>query len=202
MSSPVFLPPPSRDATVPAEQLSPTPRLPAPLPYTPPRCDVPVFPPIRVGRRGGRRLLRRALRRRRRTLAAGLATTAVALAVSAAAQDTPPRQSLPAPRGPATAALPRVRPEAVRDPIRIADAAVVGLLRPGERVDVLAGARIVARCAPVVAVPEHIAPAPSADAAPDGGGTTGGLVVLTVPRTTAAALSGAAALSPLAVTLC
>lgn len=145
--------------------------------------------------------MRRLLRRQRRTLAAGLATTAAALAVSAATQNTPVRQPPPVPRGPAIAAASRVRPASVRDPVRIADAAVADLLRPGDRVDVLAGARIVARCARVLAVPERAAPTP-AGAVADSGGTTGGLVLLTVPRTTAAALSGAAALSPLGVTLC
>lgn len=89
----------------------------------------------------------------------------------------------------------------MKDPIRIADAAVAALLRPGDRIDVLAGSRIVARCADVLAVPERAAPSP-AGAVPDGGGPSGGLVVVAVPRPTAAAVSGAAAVAPLAVTLC
>lgn len=194
-------PAPSPGAAAASDVSAPSRELSAPLPYTPPRCDVPLFPPIRVGRRGGRRLLRRAVRRRRRTLAAGLATTAAALAVSAAAHDAPPRQPPPVPRGHTTAAAHQVPPEPVRDPVRIADAAVAALLRPGDRVDVLAGAHVVARCADVLAVPERTVPSP-AGAVPDGGGPTGGLVVLSVPRPTAAALSGAAAVSPLAVTLC
>lgn len=67
--------------------------------------------------------------------------------------------------------------------------------------DVLAGARIVARCADVLAVPERAQASP-AGAVPDGGGPSGGLVIVSVVRPTAAALSGAAAVSPLAVTLC
>jgi hypothetical protein len=90
----------------------------------------------------------------------------------------------------------------VKAPVRIADAAAVSLLHPGDRVDVLAKARIVATGVTVVAVPGPTA-APAADTAiPEGGGVSGALVVLAVPRRTAAALSGAAASSPLAVALC
>ncbi|MDX3283853.1 hypothetical protein PV435_47555 [Streptomyces scabiei] len=88
--------------------------------------------------------------------------------------------------------------ERVTAPVRIADAATVRLLRPGDRVDVIAAeesatgagtARIVARGARVSKVP-------AADAA-----ESGALVVLTVPRRTAARLAGAGATSRLAVTL-
>jgi hypothetical protein len=82
--------------------------------------------------------------------------------------------------------------------VRIADAAAVGLLRPGDRVDVLAGARVVARSVPVVGVPEVRADEPTDGPPPDGGA----LIVLAVPRPTAAALSGAAANSALGVVLC
>jgi hypothetical protein len=116
--------------------------------------------------------------------------------------------------------------EGVRAPVRIADAAAVALLRPGDRVDVLAGARVVASGVPVVAVPglPPLAPGrPGRESAPlsgsagdtgsaegpggvgaagTGGGGGGALVVLSVPRRTAAALSGAALSSPLAVALC
>lgn len=97
-------------------------------------------------------------------------------------------------------------------PVRIPDAAAVRLLRPGDRVDVLAApagdasaaaptgsARIIARNVRVAAVP---------GAGPDSGTGTasgeegGALVVLTVPRPTAARLAGAAAHSRLTVTLC
>lgn len=201
VSFPSSLPSPSLGASARSDGPPPSPAPSAPLPYTPPRCDVPLFPPISVGRHGGRRLLRRVMRRRRRTLAAGLAAAAAALAASSAAHEPPPRQAFPAPRGAATAASLRVPLKPVRDPIRIADAAVAALLRPGDRVDVLAGASIVARCAGVLAVPERIQ-APPAGAVPDGGGPSGGLVIVSVTRPTAAALSGAAAVSPLAVTLC
>lgn len=177
------------------------PGLTTPKPYTPPRCDVPVFPPIRAGGRGGKRLLRRTLRRRRRSVAAVLTVTAAALAVSAA-HGAAPRHLPAAPRGPATATTRQVTRDLVKAPVRIADAAVVALLRPGVRVDVLARARIVATGVTVVAVPGRAeVPSPAA-VPPDVSQASGALVVLAVPRRTAAALSGAAASSPLAVTLC
>lgn len=173
-----------------------------PEPYTPPKCEVPAFPPIRPGSRGGRRTVRRAVRRRRKALALGLAMTAAVLAASAA-QGAAPRPG-PGPHGEAAAAGTHHPPRAplVRAPVRIADAAAAGLLHPGDRVDVLAGARVVAAGATVVAVPGTTG-VPSADAVvPDSSGPGGALVVLAVPRPTAAALSGAATSSPLAVTLC
>lgn len=97
------------------------------------------------------------------------------------------------------------RPETVTAPVRIADAATVRLLRPGDRVDVIAAedsaagvgvgtrgddaARIVARGARVSEVPAASAT------------ESGALVVLTVPRLTAARLAGAGATSRLALTL-
>lgn len=103
----------------------------------------------------------------------------------------------------APAAAPHAAPHLVRAPVRIADAAVVALLRPGDRVDVLAGARIVATAVAVAAIPDRpeLPPSP-AGALPESGGPSSALVVLAVPRRTAAALSGAAASSPLAVALC
>jgi hypothetical protein len=86
--------------------------------------------------------------------------------------------------------------------VRIADAAVAGLLHPGDRVDVLAGARVVATGVTVVAVPGIPGTPPATTAGPDGTGPGGALVVLAVPRHTAASLSGAATSSPLAVALC
>ncbi|MGW0120960.1 hypothetical protein [Streptomyces sp. NPDC003327] len=87
-------------------------------------------------------------------------------------------------------------------PVRIADAETVRLLRPGDRVDVIAAttsptgaagdARVVAKGARVADVPRP------GEARPDGGA----LVVLSVPRPTAAALAGAGITSQLAVTLC
>jgi len=88
----------------------------------------------------------------------------------------------------------------VTAPVRIADAATVRLLRPGDRVDVIAAedsttdgaARVVARGARVTKVPEAL------DDDPAG---SGALVVLAVPRSTAARLAGAGATARLSVTL-
>jgi hypothetical protein len=79
--------------------------------------------------------------------------------------------------------------------VRIADAATVRLLRPGDRVDVVAadgdsGARVVARHARVQQIPAR-----------DGPGRGGALVVLRVTRAAATRLAGAAADAPLSVTL-
>jgi Flp pilus assembly protein CpaB len=88
----------------------------------------------------------------------------------------------------------------VTAPVRIADAATVLLLRPGDRVDVIAAeetatggeARVVARGARVTKVPQS----------PEAAGESGALVVLSVPRSTAARLAGASTTARLAVTLC
>ncbi|GAA2496546.1 RcpC/CpaB family pilus assembly protein [Streptomyces gobitricini] len=162
---------------------------------------VPQFPPLRV--RGGRHRLRRAVRRRRRAMAAGLAMAAAALAASAPGSRGPAEADRP----PAAAAPERERKpvEVVSAPVRIADGATVRLLRPGDRVDVIASpvspsaeredsARVVARGARVEKVP----PAQGEAAASDGGA----LVVLAVPRGIAAELAGAGTTSRLAVTLC
>ncbi|WP_405894374.1 hypothetical protein OG272_20790 [Streptomyces sp. NBC_00104] len=160
---------------------------------TPPTCEVPHFAPLRV--RGGAHRLRRLARCRRRAMAAGLAVTAAALLATGAG----PREAERV-RGHAVADPVPERPtvvETVTAPVRIADAAAVRLLRPGDRVDVIAAeesatggaARIVARGARVVKVPTASAT------------ESGALVVLTVPRRTAARLAGAGATSRLAVTL-
>lgn len=188
-------------------------RAPAPARPTWPDARVPDITPVRLGR-VGRHRLRRALYGRRRMAAAGLAVAAAAMAVTAARADqdgrggggpgattaskpdSPPSSS---PRG-----APGGREEdgrassSVSVPVRIADAATVRLLHPGDRVDVIAGqdgtdaARIVARSVRVAQVPE------------DGHtvSSDGALVVLAVPRKRAAELAGAAAGSRLAVALC
>ncbi|MFD9861852.1 hypothetical protein [Streptomyces alboflavus] len=188
----------------------------------PPPCQVPHFSPLHV--RGGRQRLRRLLRHRRRALAVGLAMTAAALLASGPRE--PGRPQPQGPPAPATAgehgedtAPQRTRRAArlVTAPVRIADAATVRLLRPGDRVDIVAAdgagvdgtgagpagpvgsagarpggaARVVAAGARVSEVPE-----PS-DAVAEGGA----LVVLAVPRATAARLAGASATARLAVTL-
>jgi hypothetical protein len=99
----------------------------------------------------------------------------------------------------------------VRAPVRIADAAAAGLLRPGDRVDVLAASRVIATAVTVAAVPdaqqapqapEEVDAASAAAMGHEGTAPGGVLVILSVPRRVAAALSGAAATSPLAVALC
>ncbi|MFJ5832339.1 hypothetical protein [Streptomyces sp. NPDC093089] len=162
-------------------------------------CPVPPFEPLRV--RGTRHRLRRALRRGRLAPVLLLALTAVALAVTSG--------SVPRGSGGADSARPaqtaRARPPAaaplVSAPVRIADAATVRLLRPGDRVDVIAApdsglgggeARVVATGARVAEVPRP------GETRSDGGA----LVVLSVPRSTATALAGAGVTSQLAVTLC
>ncbi|MEU0300163.1 RcpC/CpaB family pilus assembly protein [Streptomyces sp. NPDC006175] len=178
------------------------PSVPDTRPAPPAPCGVPSFGPLRVRGGGGRRL-RRVLRGQRRALAAGFALASAVLAASglsgergaaAAGGDGPPG--------------PDRRPvRLVSAPVRIADAATVRLLRPGDRVDVIAAsdgeprARVVARDVRVAEVPRGAgdveAPFPAAD-----GGTGvghGALVVLSVERDTAAALAGAGASGRLAV---
>ncbi|MEV6649271.1 hypothetical protein [Streptomyces sp. NPDC051219] len=192
-SSSVFSP-----TSAPASSPSPPPpspfasSLPAAHPAPPPRV-VPMFAPLRV--RGGAHRLRRALRRRRRAMAAGLAMAAAVVATGSG-----PPGSVAA----EAAAPPRHRPAAVERvsaPVRIADAAAVRLLRPGDRVDVVAAdsspggnsrARVVAASARVAEVP-----LPEREM-----GDGGALVVLSVPRATAAALAGAGVTSQLAVIVC
>ncbi|WP_190083580.1 hypothetical protein [Streptomyces longisporoflavus] len=167
----------------------------------PPPCPVPHFSPVRV--RGGRHRLRRLLRHKRRAVAVGLAVTAAGL-VAAGPRDA--ERAGPRER-PAVAATPspeseqRRRPAAaVTAPVRIADAETVRLLHRGDRVDVVGAdgsvSRVVAAGARVVDVPE---PQEGADA---GAAEAGALVVLSVPRATAAKLAGAGASMRLAVTLC
>ncbi|MER6674838.1 hypothetical protein [Streptomyces sp. NPDC000983] len=159
----------------------------------PPTCEVPHFAPVRV--RGGRFALHRLVRHRRRAVAAGLAVTAAAL-VAAGPRDTERARGHPA----AEAGRERRAVELVTAPVRIADAATVRLLRPGDRVDVIAAedratggdARVVARGVRVSKVPE----------ARDESVDSGALVVLTVPRSLAARLVGASTTARLAVALC
>ena len=176
-----------------------------PGPEVPAAREVPRFDPVRV--RGGR--VGRLARHRRRALAVGLAVTATAL-VAAGPRGSDgarghPRAQPHAHAAPVSGEQPvRTRRAlgAVTAPVRIADAATVRLLRPGDRVDVIAAeetvpggdARVVARGAKVAKVPE---PLEGASGASDGGA----LVVLSVPRATAVRLAGASATARLAVTL-
>ncbi|MFF4012137.1 hypothetical protein [Streptomyces sp. NPDC001717] len=142
--------------------------------------------------RGGDRL-RRVLRRRRRATAAALAVAAAALAVGGTEAQAS-RGAAPAEvKAPAPAAAVRT----ASAPVRIADAATVRLLRPGDRVDVVAAER--AGPPRVVAAGARVAEVPAPE---EGVGDGGALVVLSVPRETARALVGAGSVARLAVTLC
>ncbi|AZM61745.1 hypothetical protein DMA10_00450 [Streptomyces sp. WAC 01420] len=166
---------------------------------------MPHFAPVRV--RGGLPLPGALVRHRRRAVAVGLAVTAAAL-VAAGPRDADRSRghagdadaARPASASPGDRpARPRRGRTTVTAPVRIADAATVRLLRPGDRVDVIAAeetvsggeARVVARGARVTEVPRP----------PDGAADAGALVVLSVPRDTAAELAGASATARLAVTL-
>ncbi|WP_329043260.1 RcpC/CpaB family pilus assembly protein [Streptomyces sp. NBC_01422] len=178
------------------------PSVPDTRPAPPAPCGVPPFGPLRVRGGGGRRL-RRALRGQRRALAAGFALASAVLAASglsgergaaAVAGGGPP--------GPGSSA-----PRLVSAPVRIADAATAGLLRPGDRVDVIAAAdgesraEVVARDVRVTEVPRGAGGGSAAYPEADGGAGMGqgALVVLAVERDTAAALAGAGASGLLSV---
>ncbi|WP_371624012.1 hypothetical protein OG245_14960 [Streptomyces sp. NBC_01116] len=220
MSTPPF---PSRSPSPPSPSRSPSPppSLPPPPAPVPAPCGVGPFGPLRV-RGGGADRLRRMLRRQRRAAAAGLALAGAALATTglssadgeAGAPDVPPRAD-------------RSSVRLVSAPVRIADPETVRLLRPGDRVDVIAvgdtggAARVVARGVRVAKVP-YAGTGPGGRAADVSGAGAGGveradrtggadgiggagvagagaLVVLSVERSTAAALLGAGASGRLAV---
>ncbi|WP_244333540.1 RcpC/CpaB family pilus assembly protein [Streptomyces seoulensis] len=179
--------------------------------------EVPFFPPVRV--RGGGRQAGRLARYRGRAVAAGLAVTAAALVAAGPRPLSGGTQSTERPRGhPAADPVRRHGPgELVRAPVRIADAAAVRLLRPGDRVDVVAAeersaggsaARVLARGARVARLPElpELPELPGQGDGPEAGVgegsvTAGALVVLAVPRATAARLVGASPTARLAVAL-
>ncbi|MGA5001608.1 RcpC/CpaB family pilus assembly protein [Streptomyces arboris] len=192
-------------------------RPPAPPPAP---CGVGPFAPLRV-RGGGAYRLRRMLRRQRRAIAAGIALAGAALATtglgstaSGTAASDPTASDSAAVSGtavPDTAAgSGRPSGRLVSAPVRIADAATVRLLRPGDHVDVIAvgeagdDARLMARGVRVARVPGRIA---DDDGRRSGGeGVTGwgaapegALVMLSVERSTATALLGAGASGRLAL---
>ncbi|MEU6013817.1 hypothetical protein ABZ826_07000 [Streptomyces sp. NPDC047515] len=163
-----------------------------------------MFEPLRVRGGGGHRL-RRALWRQRRAVAAGLALVAAALAATGlggggaggdTAQEARMREGGTAGTAPEQA---RRSAPLASAPVRIADAATVRLLRPGDRVDVIAAeptgtdVRVLAKGARVADVPQPTAEGPAED---------GALIVLSVPRAVAASLAGAGISARLAVTLC
>ncbi|MEI4273080.1 Flp pilus assembly protein CpaB [Klenkia sp. LSe6-5] len=95
----------------------------------------------------------------------------------------------------------------VAAPVRLADLAVAGLLRPGDRVDVLAtaegsGTEVVAAGALVLAVPGQASRPDDTPTGPVAVGHPGaGLLVLAVPAETAAGLATATTSATLTVTL-
>ncbi|MET9769203.1 hypothetical protein [Streptomyces sp. NPDC006415] len=156
---------------------------PAPVPAP---CGVGPFGPLRV-RGGGAARLRRMLRRQRRAAAAGLALAGAALATTGLSSADGGAGPPDAPPGAGRAPV-----RLVSAPVRIADPETVRLLRPGDRVDVIAvgaaggDARVVARGARVAKVPRTSV-------------GSGALVVLSVERPTATALLGAGTSGRLAV---
>ncbi|MFD8965147.1 hypothetical protein ACFV0C_09110 [Streptomyces sp. NPDC059568] len=173
---------------------------------------MPPFGPLRV--RGSQQRLRRALLRRRRTTAAGLAMTAAALAATGASgavgasADTPSPPTFVSPPSSSGREPAGRSSELVSTAVRIADAETVRLLRRGDRVDVIAAAAIAPGPAGVmdgepearvVATGVRVAEIPKTRELSSDGGA---LVVLSVPRATAAVLAAASATSRLAVAVC
>ena len=141
---------------------------------------------------------RRRLRRHRRPVAAGLAFLAVLVAWPSVSGDGPPSAASHARElAPGTSEVPD---GLVAAPVRLADSGVVGLLRPGDIVDVVAAdtrgrASLVAGGVTVLSVP-------ATHDDPLGGDPFGGaLVVLAVPSSMGVALAGAAATGPLSLLL-
>lgn len=202
-------------------------RPPAPPPAP---CGVGPFAPLRM-RGGGAYRLRRMLRRQRRAIAAGIALAGAALATtglggaasgtaasgsgasdSAAVSGTAASGTAASGTAVSGTATGSGRPSArlVSAPVRIADAATVRLLRPGDHVDVIAvgeagdDARLVARGVRVARVPGRIADdgghrGGGGGVIGTGGAPEGALVVLAVERSTATALLGAGASGRLAL---
>ncbi|MFD3907696.1 hypothetical protein ACFXOL_29100 [Streptomyces californicus] len=149
----------------------PPPRPPSPVPAP---CGVGPFAPLRV-RGGGADRLRRMLRRQRRAAAAGLALAGAALATTGLSGGDGEAHSAQAPPDSGRASV-----RLVSAPVRIADPETVRLLRPGDRVDVIAvggagdEARVVARGARVAKVPG--APAGVDTGRPGAGASADGVV--------------------------
>lgn len=174
---------------------------PSPAMYgeVPPTSGVPPFPPLRV--RGRPAAVRRVARHGRRAGAACLAAAVTGLLVADLTQ-RPTEPQRPAKQARRVSAEDRHRPVApwARAPVRIADAAAAGLLKPGDRVDIVtAGGPARNGAGRVVAAGVRVAQVPKTAAdSPEGGA----LVVLSAPRRTAGRLATAGAVSPLAVVLC
>ena len=127
----------------------------------------------------------------------GLAATAAAL-VAAAPRGFEGARGHPGAEARPKATVERDRErhavETVTAPVRITDGATVRMLRPGDRVDVIAADGGAAK---VVAAGARVARVPDVDLT-----ESGALLLLSVPRSTAARLAGAGVTSRLAVTLC
>ncbi|MFD4828578.1 hypothetical protein ACFWPV_01795 [Streptomyces uncialis] len=165
----------------------------------PPTSGVPQFPPLRV--RGRFTAVRRVARHGRRAGAACLAAVVTGLLVADLTQ-RPTEPQRPAKQAGRVSAEDQHRPVApwARAPVRIADVAAAGLLRPGDRVDIVtAGGPARNGAGRVVAAGVRVAEVPKAAAASL---ESGALVVLSAPRRTAGRLAAAGAFSPLAVVLC
>ena len=89
----------------------------------------------------------------------------------------------------------------VAAPVRLADLAVATLLRPGDRVDVLATAADAGAAEVVAAGALVVSTSPAETPDPPSGDRDAGLIVLAVPAGTAARLAAAATNSTLTVTL-
>jgi pilus assembly protein CpaB len=89
----------------------------------------------------------------------------------------------------------------VAAPVRLADLAVTGLVRPGDRVDVLATAPDAAEAEVLVSGALVLAPGTAPDSDAIDPGTAGGLLLLAVDAGTGARLAAAAASDTLSVTL-
>ncbi|GGV69068.1 hypothetical protein GCM10010512_41840 [Streptomyces thermoviolaceus subsp. thermoviolaceus] len=247
---------PAVSPSAPSSASVPPVSVPPPGADCPPTREVPHFPPVRVrGARYG--LYRLVRHRGRLLAAGLAVTAATLIAAAPVSTPDPPHGTPARGQPEQTAAAPsdgtagqgdqdahdgRVRltggdghrtgtgdaagPTATV-PVRLADAAVARLLRPGDRVDVVAvddsddlaqvgTAHVVARGAQVSRVPGNEpdlvrdtdagsprTPAPSvpADAVGDGGNGDGALVCLDVPRDGAADLARAGATARLAVVL-
>jgi hypothetical protein len=145
-----------------------------------------------------RRLWQRRLRRHRRPVAAALTFAAVLTAVSSLRAGKP--EPAPGAASHATASVAALPTGMLAAPVRLADSAVVDLLRPGDVVDVVAAdargrSTVVAASATVLSLPTAV------EDPLDGDGLAGSLVVLAVPSATGVALAGAAVLGPLSLLL-
>lgn len=148
-----------------------------------------------------RRRVRHVLIRYRRPLAAACAFTSVLFTIAAlrpAGSDEALPLGNPTTAEGAASWQTELRSDLVAAPVRLADADVASLIRPGSVVDVLAAdsrghAQVVAQSATVIDVPDS-------DSGPlSSSSFAGALVVVAVPSAVATELAGAAAQGPLSL---